>query len=265
MDKKLACWTLFLLLTNLVFITLPWRMNKNSASTNQVNVPVAHTGPEQQTRPLVETAQPAGLPDTYQPTLQPVQQTLFLPTLRPRQVQRPGSDLLQVTKAPDKFLRFVDQVKDGQAGVLRGVYVEGVLALKVIQQPENGDLYVSNGSGVATQFQNAAKFGVTGLLAHNFLSGELFYQLTPGQNVQLVYGDGKVTQYMISDTQRFQKLEPGNSRSRYIELRTGKEKSTDQIFNRFYTGKDHLVFQTCLKRGDEWSWGLMFVIAIPVG
>jgi hypothetical protein len=119
------------------------------------------------------------------------------------------------------------------------------------------------GIGV-TQFQNAARNGVTGILAHNYLSGELFFQLELGQQVQLIYGNGKVARYTVSDIQRFQKLQPSNPKSQYIDLSTGKEMSTDQVFNRVYSGKNHVTFQTCIKKGDDWSWGLIFVIATPI-
>jgi hypothetical protein len=35
-----------------------------------------------------------------------------------------------------------------------------------------------------------SKYGVTGLLAHNYLSGRHFFGLEIGDIVQLVYGDG---------------------------------------------------------------------------
>jgi len=246
--KKLAHSIRLLSLSFFLFFFLSWHSIEIKADAATENDPVAQTGLTLPTKPVLQTLSPA-----------PV-----FPTLQPALTQIP----IPATEAPsmisDAFQQFVESVVDGQAGVLRGVYVEDVLALKVIQQPANDPLFVSKDWGIATQFQNAAKNSVTGILAHNYLSGELFFQLGLGQQVQLVYGDGKVASYIISNIQRFQKLQPNNPRSRYIDLNTGEEQSTEQVFNRVYTGRDHVTFQACIKKGDEWSWGLIFVIATPV-
>src|SRR5574341_335350 len=93
---------------------------------------------------------------------------------------------------------FVRHVSNGQPGVIRGVFVPGRFALSVIQQPENNATFVSNKRDLVTQFEKAARNGVTGLLAHNYLSGRLFYQLTSGQEVFVVYGDGAIQRYRVT-------------------------------------------------------------------
>src|ERR1051326_753598 len=75
------------------------------------------------------------------------------------------------------FADFYKSVQDGQANVLRGVYVSNVLALPIVQQPASSPFYVSNRSGELTQFSIASQYGNTGLLAHNTLSGRFFAQL----------------------------------------------------------------------------------------
>lgn len=80
--------------------------------------------------------------------------------------------------------------------MVRGVYVPEVLALLVQQQPAGDPGFVSSMEGIVTQFEYAAQSGVTGLIAHNYLSGELFFNLEIGQEVFIVYGDGSVLQYI---------------------------------------------------------------------
>lgn len=78
---------------------------------------------------------------------------------------------------------FIPTVINGQAEVVTGVHVAGTLALRVTQQPASNPAYVSPLAGHATQFSLANQFGTTGLLAHNYLSGALFFKLTAGQEV----------------------------------------------------------------------------------
>jgi hypothetical protein len=159
---------------------------------------------------------------------------------------------------------FMDQVSDGKGTDLRGVHIQDVFSLEIIQQPEGNSGYVSTEQGIVTQFQSAARYGVTGLLAHNYLSGELFYNLAIGQEVNLIYDNGRIKRYQVSDIESFQKLTPSSLRSELIDLSTGKKFTTGQVFNRFYTGKDHVTFQTCLEGEGISNWGLTFFVATPI-
>jgi hypothetical protein len=158
----------------------------------------------------------------------------------------------------------IGQVVNGQSRELRGVYVEDVLALTVVQQPREDFSYVDDLPGTVTQFQSAAGWGVTGLLAHNFLSGELFFNLEVDQEVDLIYGDGIVSRYLITEIQSFQKLAGDLSNSYYINLVSGEKLSTPQLFKRMYTGGDKVTFQTCIKKGSDSSWGRIFIIGVPL-
>lgn len=164
---------------------------------------------------------------------------------------------------PD-FVNFVSNVVDGQSDIPQGVYVQDVLQLPIVQQPPENPVYVSNKPGVVTQYRSAAKNGITGLLAHNYLSGELFDQLTVGQEVRIVYGNRLVRRYQVASVQRFQKLNPSDLQSEYLDLSDGMKMTTTQVFQEFYQGSEHVTFQTCLKEGEMWNWGLVFVVATPV-
>jgi hypothetical protein len=161
------------------------------------------------------------------------------------------------------FAEFNRSVQNGEAGVLRGVYVPDVLALPVVQQPTNKPYYVSNRDGQITQFSIASQYGNTGLLAHNTLSGKLFSQLAIGQEVRLVYGDGKVEYYVIAQSMRFQALQPESVSSSFHNLDRSETLTAGQMFNRAYVGESRVVFQTCIAAEGNPSWGRLFVIAVP--
>lgn len=161
------------------------------------------------------------------------------------------------------FAEFSNSVQNGEAGVLRGVYVPDVLALPVVQQPASNPYYVSNHDGQITQFSIASEYGNTGLLAHNTRSGRVFSQLAIGQEVRLVYGDGKVEYFVIAQLLRFQALQPESISSSFRNLDRSETLTAGQMFNRAYTGESRVVFQTCLAAEGNPSWGRLFVIAVP--
>ncbi|HTX92692.1 MAG TPA: hypothetical protein VMC09_15885 [Anaerolineales bacterium] len=161
------------------------------------------------------------------------------------------------------FSDFTSAVMDGQANIIRGVYVPGVLAYRVVQQPADNPGYVSTVDGNVTQFGMAAQFKVIGLLAHNNLAGAAFSNLTVGQVVWIVDGDGEVSAYTINYVARFQALQPESPTSNFLDLETNTLYSAQQVFDMFYEGAEHLTFQTCIYRDGEASWGRLFVTAFP--
>jgi len=161
------------------------------------------------------------------------------------------------------FLDFSKSVQNGDAKVLRGVYVSNVMALPVVQQPYGNAGYVSNNDGEATQFRMATQFGNTGLLAHNHLSGKSFSQLAAGQEIRLVYGDGHVEYFVVTEVLRYQALQPTSPYSSFSNLDKEETLSAEGMFKRVYFGDRHVTFQTCIEKDGELSWGRLFVIAVP--
>jgi hypothetical protein len=172
--------------------------------------------------------------------------------------------LLQPVEADfqTELAAFAASVVDGRAHVLRGVYVPGVLALRVVQQPA-GAFSVDLTPGVTTQFSAASAYGVTGLLADNIASGALFYSLAPGQPVTLIYGDGRQSRYLVGSVSRFQALRPTDPYSDFVDLATGARLSSSSVFNQMYSGGDKITFQTCLAQDGVMAWGRLFVTAYP--
>ena len=166
-------------------------------------------------------------------------------------------------RALPSFADFRRSVQNGEADALRGVYVEDVLKLPVVQQPATDAYYVSTRNGEATQFALASQYGNTGLLAHNTLSGRMFSNLAIGQDVRLVYGDGRVEYFVIKRILRFQALDPDSISSTFRNLDRNETLSAGEMFNRAYVGESRLVFQTCIEANGNVSWGRLFVIALP--
>lgn len=162
------------------------------------------------------------------------------------------------------FDRFVDQVKNGNAEQVVGVYIDNILSLRVVQQPPDDPNYVSNIKGVATQFSLAYTVaGNIGLLAHNYLSGALFFNIKQGDLAQLVYGDGRVDDYEVTDYREYQALTPNSPTSEFIDLTSGEQLSANDLFSRIYTGEHRLVFQTCINQDNVDTWGRLFVLSFP--
>jgi hypothetical protein len=161
------------------------------------------------------------------------------------------------------FLDFSRSVQNGDANVLRGVYASNVMALPVVQQPSGNAGYVSNNLGEITQFRMATQFGNIGLLAHNHLSGKSFSQLAVGQEIRLVYGDGHVEYFIVTEVLRYQALQPTSPYSSFKNLDKEETLSAEDMFKRVYFGDRHVTFQTCIEKDGELSWGRLFVIAVP--
>jgi hypothetical protein len=161
------------------------------------------------------------------------------------------------------FADFSRSIQTGEADVLRGVYVPDVLALPVVQQPEDRPYYVSNRNGETTQFSMASQYGNIGLLAHNTLSGKFFSELSVGQPVHLVYGDGRVESFVVAEILRFQASDPQSISSSFYNLDRNETLSSVEMFSRAYGGARHLVFQTCIEAYGNLSWGRLFIVALP--
>lgn len=158
---------------------------------------------------------------------------------------------------------FVEQVRNGQVNELRGIYISDVLVAPVVQQPSGVDEFISPWQNIVTQFRLASNLGSTGLMAHNYLAGERFALLQPGQEIHLVYGDGRVDTFVVSEVQQFQALDPDSTSSTFVDLQTGSQLAYSQLFARMYNRSGRVVFQTCIAAEDDLSWGRLFVIAEP--
>ncbi|HJS20087.1 MAG TPA: hypothetical protein VJ785_15170 [Anaerolineales bacterium] len=148
--------------------------------------------------------------------------------------------------------------------LLREISIKNAGNLPVVQQPSADANFVSKEKGVVTQFAAATQHGNIGLLAHNYLSGRSFLQLDIGQEVGLVYDDGKVEYFIVTEILRYQALDPKSPYSSFQNLNDKNEILTaGQMFDRAYQGTRHLTLQTCIAADGISSWGRLFVLAQP--
>lgn len=159
---------------------------------------------------------------------------------------------------------FLQEVTNGDPEALRGLYVPGVLADAIVEQPEGMPAFVSSEAGVLTRFGMAEEHGTLGLLAHNYLAGEDFPGLDQGQLIVLIHGDGKTETYIVRQILRYQALSPRSVISDFVDLRTEERLSAAELFQRVYNRPGDLVLQTCIYADDDASWGRLFIIAVPV-
>ena len=181
-------------------------------------------------------------------------------SLHPIAARALGDD---ATNALPNFPDFLDSVKTGEVNVVRGVYVPGVFAYRVAQQPVDNPSFLSSKEDRVTQFRMAAKYGTVGLVAHNYLAGASFFDLEVGDKVRVVYGDGKVEVFVISEILRYQALQPNSPYSSFRNVERDETLTVSEMFKRVFVSDGHVTFQTCIERDGVWTWGRLFVIAIP--
>jgi len=159
---------------------------------------------------------------------------------------------------------FIEQIRNGQAGELRGIYIPGIIAASIVQQPSGMDAFISPWGNVVTQFGMASKVGSTGLLAHNYLAGRNFAMMLEGQKFFLVYGDGQISSFRVSEILRFQALQPYSTESTFSDLQNEVSLTTAELFMKVYSRPGQVVLQTCIEADGIASLGRLFVIAEPV-
>jgi hypothetical protein len=161
------------------------------------------------------------------------------------------------------FDTFVASVSTGNANQITGVFVDGVLAYNVTGQNGNAS-YVNENQNEVTKFALAAEYGTQAFLAHNYLAGGAFFNLTEGQIVTLVYGDGSSADFRIETTRRFQALSPDSTQSSFVDLESGEKLSNSELFHTVYNSDNSVVLQTCIAQDNVSTWGRLFVIAVPL-
>lgn len=158
---------------------------------------------------------------------------------------------------------FVSQIRNGRAAELRGVYVPEIFAARIVQQPMGKNEFVSPRQNIVTQFGLASHFDSTGLLAHNNLAGANFSLLAKDQIFYLIYGDGQISAFVVTEILRYQALEPDSPLSEFVDLANGDSLTTSEAFSEVYDRPGQVIFQTCIAMGKNLSWGRLFVIAEP--
>jgi hypothetical protein len=153
----------------------------------------------------------------------------------------------------------------GDPNLAAGIFVRGLFAAPIVQQPSTAPGFVSTDAVSATQFGMAADYGSVALLAHNYLLGQEFFQVRVGKILSLVFGDGHVKTYRVKQILHYQALSPSSPYSDFLDLDdpNGTRISVETLFYKVYTQNGTLVLQTCIEANGNSSWGRLFVIAVP--
>ncbi|MCX7976822.1 MAG: hypothetical protein N2646_07080, partial [Bellilinea sp.] len=147
-----------------------------------------------------------------------------------------------------------------------GLFHPLLLQAEIIQQPKTNPAFVSPAAQKLTQFSLASQYGVTALLAHNYLLGESFLKIKEGDVLTLVYGDRTFQEYRVEEIRRYQALTPNSPYSKFINLADPDKKvfTAADLFYDIFTQKGTLILQTCIEKDGELSWGRLFIIATPL-
>jgi hypothetical protein len=178
-----------------------------------------------------------------------------------------AEDVSSVSEKPESsfitLAEFSSAVADG-SDEIKGLYSADLMSLRVVQQPDGNNGYVSSVSGVATQFRSASRNDSIGMLAHNFAAGTFFAKLEAGDQISVIYGNGTTKTFEVAEIRRYQALQPNSTSSSFVDLANNTKLSATSLFSTIYGGKTHLTLQTCIAEGNVDSWGRLFVIAYPV-
>ena len=175
--------------------------------------------------------------------------------------QPAAAGALQKARTLPDLGTFIQSVGNGDAHTVRGVYINGLFASPVVQQPANDSSFVSTMPDTLTQFSLPSAYGNIGLLAHDFLAGAYFSQLSTGQVVQVIYGNGRIENFIVTQIEQYQATDPTSLYSKFIDLNSQQVLSSTELFKKVYTGPTHVTFQTCIEKNGNSSWGRLFVIA----
>ncbi len=186
------------------------------------------------------------------------------PTLSPIEITA-TAQALQHEENLRVFDQFIADLKNGEHDKIVGIWVENVLALKVVYQPSNNPGFVSTVDEVVTYFSYVwENSGNHGLLAHNYLAGRYFFNVQVGDILTLVFGDGDYQDFEVTSINEYQTLQPNSPYSKFIDLNSGEQLTSTQLFMDIYMGDYHTTLQTCIANGAELSWGRRFTLAPPM-
>ncbi|HUN22984.1 MAG TPA: hypothetical protein PK299_07650 [Anaerolineales bacterium] len=164
------------------------------------------------------------------------------------------------------LLSFVEDAKIGSPE-LTGLYIEDLLSMPIIQQENQQPNWVSGSFNTVTQYYYASLTNTIGILAHNYLAGAYFYEITENQTISIVDGLGNIQSFRVVELKRYQALSPNSPETNLMDLETGEVFEAYEIYIKYYVsqpGETKLVLQTCIENNGNGSWGRYFVVAVPV-
>ena len=156
-----------------------------------------------------------------------------------------------------------DALHNSQSEVVR-IEVKGILDYPVAQQPAERPGFVSSVPDEVTQFAAPAQNDVLAFLAHNYLAGDEFSEITENTVVSVTYTDGSTQWFLVEAVEAYQALQPTSLFSDFRSLDTGELFDVQSIYDRVYGGSYPLVMQTCIEFEGNNVWGRLFILAEPL-
>jgi hypothetical protein len=157
---------------------------------------------------------------------------------------------------------FINYIINGDSDHIAGIWLPGLVGLTTVYQPTNQPGFVSEKAGSVTVFQLTEDFGSIGLLAHANKAGAFFHGLTINQIITLIYGDGSLVKYIVTDDHEYQAVDPKNALTDFISTDSPELLlSQEDLFREIYAPPGRLVLQTCIIMDNENYWGRKFIIA----
>jgi len=82
--------------------------------------------------------------------------------------------------------------------------------------------------------------------------------------IHLVFGDGRTAPYVVTESLRFQALQPNSVYSAFVSLANGAQIGAADLFAEVYDRPGALILQTCIQADGLSTWGRLFVVAQPL-
>ena len=161
---------------------------------------------------------------------------------------------------------FTRSVETGNRKIVTGAYSPDHFAIRVVQQHDSPNEVAY--TEVATQFDYTSG-KVIGLLTHDIgwgVAGDPFNLLQPGDEVDVVMGDGGVKKFQINGIEQYQAVEPYDPNTNLVDTNGTSHTSAD-IYNKFYQNEGNtemLTLQTCFTVNGNISGGRVFYTGIPL-
>ena len=167
---------------------------------------------------------------------------------------------------PPSLFEFASEITSNpSSSSFSGIYVENLLADRIVQQPIGNPGYVSDEEDTVTQFDMASQFSTIGILAHNTHAGAAFFDLQTSDLIYLVTSTGEVQAFRVVEKQKYQAINPTDPYSEFSDLNDPSSLvSAQTLFLRTYGRGGVLILQTCIENSGDPSWGRLFVIAEPI-
>jgi len=167
---------------------------------------------------------------------------------------------------PPSLFEFASEItSNSSSSSFSGIYVENILADRIVQQPVGNPGFVSDEEDTVTQFDMASQFNTIGILAHNTHAGAAFFDLQTSDLIYLVASTGEVQAFRVVEILKYQAINPNDPYSEFSDLIDPSSLvSAQTLFLKTYGRGGVLVLQTCIESNGNPSWGRLFVIAEPI-